>query len=528
VYALLGSATTPTTKANVDTSVLKPLNLQVSAVDFAPRSLLHLDFLPAPQPTCPQQAAQTVAYWHAWSAQQLRSKPLNVLVWHGTWTRTTTEAQAGGPMGELGLFTSTMLALTAMAAKVTFLAHPQGEAAMRDAMEHYDEYDIILIDTYSAEILERGGHLRNPDVLCRIRALDYWGTPDRQNSWKLPNLRQYLVPFACTLDQSTPNTLLLMHRFKNLKPGQTEDFHPTPSMRSRDAADREADESFDAHRLKWSDARKGWPADSSFDPVANLHPPGSWDLVPGARDNEGHAVGDAFRATSSTSEELAARFQRGELAFPKVYAKRFQILVWGKEPKYFVGLSKLLRALAEVVPLVTIVRKEGEKHFPDVSDLPKTADGFPRIRHLGIQTQSEMARVQSESALLMGVGDPIFSFTPLEALQVGTPYLNPNFLPPKSYWMNGDCVITSQHPYAERLGAPQTWNFNIGDLEATKLVVRTALKWIKETQERLGGIPSLYPRELQYPNLVRRLNENFRTDYCEETGRNATPAHKQH
>lgn len=171
VYSLLGRSGAPTVNgANRENWS----NQQVTAPEFAPRSLLHTDFLPAAQPTCPQVALRTVAYWHAWSDQQLAAKPLNVLVWHGTWLRTTSEAQKGGPMGELGLFTSTMLALTAMSARVTLLAHPQGEQAMKEALEHFDEYDIILIDTYSADVMTQTGHITNPDVLCRIRALDYW------------------------------------------------------------------------------------------------------------------------------------------------------------------------------------------------------------------------------------------------------------------------------------------------------------------------------------------------------------------
>jgi hypothetical protein len=186
----------------------------------------------------------------------------------------------------------------------------------------------------------------------------------------------------------------------------------------------------------------------------------------------------------------------------------------------------LLRALAEVAPLLSVVRAEGLKHFPNVDDLPRGKDGHPRIRQLGILDQTTMARTMRESALVLGVGDPIFSFTPMEALQVGTPFVNPLFLPPKRYWMNGDCVITSQHPYAERIGAPAVWNFDPHDLKAAQRTLRTALKWVRQTQDRHGGIPPLYPAELHFDKLVGRLNENFRQDYCAAHGMQPTPAHR--
>lgn len=233
----------------------------------------------------------------------------------------------------------------------------------------------------------------------------------------------------------------------------------------------------------------------------------------------------------SEGSSMAARFQRGEVSFhssnTRVYAKKFQILIWGKEPHYFRGLTDLLRALAEIVPLVTVVREGGMQYFPNVDDLPTDEFGNKRIRHLGIIDQAEMKRHQRESALILGVGDPIFSFTPIEAMQVGTPYLNPNFRPAKSYWMNGDCVITSQHPYCERLGAPQTWNYDPRQLSDVRLIVRTALKWVRETQTKLGGIPSMYPKELNYPNLVKRIHANFQTDFCAAAGRRNTPAHRK-
>jgi len=327
-----------------------------------------------------------------------------------------------------------------------------------------------------------------------VLAHGQWGTPARQNSWQLPNLRQYLVPFACTADQSSPNTLLRMHRFANAK----------------DDADQRS--------FVWNEEEREWRAQLSA--AANSDPAAA-----------ARAFADAqvtWPAAFASSAAAAPSSLVPQPSFPVVYPKRFQILVWGKEARYFEGLGPLLRALAEVAPLLTVVMEDGRRHFPAVGDLPPQVDAgqsFPRIRHLGVLDSSTLAGHVRSSALLLGVGDPILSFTPMEALQVGTPWLNPRFQPAKTFWNNGDCRLTSQNQYAEAQGAPRVWNYPLGDAASAASVARRALQWVAETQGRLGGVPPMYPRELHFDRLVARLNDNFRADFCAEAGLPPTPAH---
>ena len=506
---------------------------------FSPRSLLDPEYLVPPAPSCAQTAVRTRAYWTALDLQRRQQRPLNVLVWHGTWRHTTEGAKTGGPMGELGLFTSTMLALTALSVNLTFLTDPLHESALVKVLPYYLRYDIILMDTYSSDLMQRLGYLSRPDFLCRLRALDYWGTPSRQNSWKLPQLEQYLVPFACTLDGSSPNHVLAMHRYENYGENQTESFRWDETAKKRWAEQKLAEKKGGGHAqgaLTWHQARTGWPAldSETFEGAGNTEPWPSEDSATAAAAAAATVTKDSPSASASASgasspppvSSAPSLFRSGLARFPRLYTKRFQVLIWGKEARYFEGLTPLLRALAEVAPLLSVVRADGLKHFPNVDDLSHGPDGHPRIRQLGILDQTTMARTMRESALILGVGDPIFSFTPLEALQVGTPYVNPLFSPPKRYWMNGDCVITSQHPYAERIGAPAVWNFDPRDLKAAQRTLRTALKWVRQTQDRHGGIPPLYPSELHFDKLVGRLNDNFRQDYCAAHGMQPTPAHR--
>lgn len=502
------------------------------APNFAPQSLIHPDFLPPAPLRCEQNAIRTKSYWSAWAKQQTKERPLNVLVWHGTWKDTTDKAQQGGPMGELALFTSTMLALTALSANVTFFAWPEGESALVSALAHYKRYDIILIDTYSSKLMEDRGFMSQPDFRCRLRALDYWGTPARQNSWKLPDLQQYLVPFACTTDGSTPNFLLRMHRFKNVADdSEIEPYRWTAESKQRRADADQSDR--DAHALRWVEAREDWPVESSElfrDTFATAPHSAALEQHHAASARASEGVGDSVNPElmSHYRANIASLFARGTVRFPRLFAKRFQILVWGKEPSYFTLMRPLLTAIAKVVPLVTIVREEGRQFFPDESEFPKAKPGtVPRVRHLGVMDQRALKQTLMESALVLGAGDPIFSFTPLEALQVGTPFLNPLNRPPKTYWMNGDCVITSQHPYVEKLGAPQSWNFDPNDITGAVKVVRTALKWVRETQDKYGGIPPMYPAALRFESLVKRLNENWRNDVCQAQGLDPTPAHRR-
>ena len=74
------------------------------------------------------------------------------------------------------LFTSTLLALTSLSANVTLLGWPVGEAALLDALSHFERYDIILIDTYSSDAMDKHGFMKKPEFTCRLRALDYCQT----------------------------------------------------------------------------------------------------------------------------------------------------------------------------------------------------------------------------------------------------------------------------------------------------------------------------------------------------------------
>lgn len=143
--------------------------------------------------------------------------------------------------------------------------------------------------------------------------------------------------------------------------------------------------------------------------------------------------------------------------------KKNQALIWGKEAKYYTPYKDLLTEIQKIIPLVVMAKPDVTPHLP------------AGVKNLGIVSQSQRQEVLSQSKFLLGLGDPVLGLTPFESLHAGTPYLNPHFPHPKTFWMNTACSLTSQHPDTETLKKPFVYQVKLNDIEGVKKTVREVL-----------------------------------------------------
>lgn len=106
----------------------------------------------------------------------------------------------GGPAGELMLFWSVIKGLNSI--KGVSVQFVKSIANLKDTLAApADDFTFLFIDQYGLDDVKRsckqsgaGGKNVYPEWKCRIRMLDFWGTPANQNHEKLNSL-QFVVPY---------------------------------------------------------------------------------------------------------------------------------------------------------------------------------------------------------------------------------------------------------------------------------------------------------------------------------------------
>jgi len=74
---------------------------------------------------------------------------------------------------------------------------------------------------------------------------------------------------------------------------------------------------------------------------------------------------------------------------------------------------------------------------------------------------------------MIGLGNPILGPSAIDAVSMGCMFLNPVFDQPVTH--NG-LSFASQHPFAEKLGAPYVCNYRQSDILSLKQCVQAAMK----------------------------------------------------
>ncbi|KAJ6485575.1 hypothetical protein C8R45DRAFT_997083 [Mycena sanguinolenta] len=101
-------------------------------------------------------------------------------------------------------------------------------------------------------------------------------------------------------------------------------------------------------------------------------------------------------------------------------------------------------------------------------------DLSPSIENIGPVSQDEFYNVLSRSVALVGVGNPIISPTPYDALCLGIPFVNPIFSWDKQDPTNRTRWET-QHNYLKELSAPYVYNVFVGDHDGFVNAIKSAV-----------------------------------------------------
>lgn len=147
-------------------------------------------------------------------------------------------------------------------------------------------------------------------------------------------------------------------------------------------------------------------------------------------------------------------------------AKKWQGLVWGKEPRYFQAKWHIIHRIAAFVPLILTAK-----------DLSRQVTMPSNVTNLGIVSEKVRSQLLAESLFIIGLGDPVLGATPLEAIASGAAYINPQYDAKKSLWQNNKYACTSQHTFAEKLGPPFVYNYREGDAESALHAVTLAVQF---------------------------------------------------
>jgi len=166
--------------------------------------------------------------------------------------------------------------------------------------------------------------------------------------------------------------------------------------------------------------------------------------------------------------------------------KKNQGVIWGKRSEYFETKSKLLETIAGITQLHSVA--------------PKSVIPHPNITYHGHMTADNWRQLLLESKFLIGLGDPLLGPSALEAVSLGSVFINPIYDHPKLENEYGD-LYTSQHPYLRNvLGPPAVCSANLKDIPAVVKCVENAL---------LTDLKPQIPADFTYEAYMERLKRIF-------------------
>jgi hypothetical protein len=189
--------------------------------------------------------------------------------------------------------------------------------------------------------------------------------------------------------------------------------------------------------------------------------------------------------------------------------KKRQGVIWAKEARYLQGeAGRLVEWLSSVCTLhATLAPENGVRP----GRLPAGV-----VNH-GCLAPARFRELLAESSFLIGLGDPIAGCSPIEALAAGCVYINPRFSPVR--YVNGerDLPVSSQSPWAEKIGPPFVQTVDLQDHEAVLraahtsfdgVALRAALDGTKGSQALVEAVWDYF--EPAYLDRLRGILQSFR------------------
>lgn len=159
-----------------------------------------LDVALHPPPILTIQSTSSAEQQELPKASQARqgqsSSPRKVLVFKENFSEVSKRANEGKtPGGELCMFRSLLKALAWLEEEVQYrVVETNEELEKLVKVTPLSAFDAIFYEQYGLDALRKFNATSDPRVRCRLRAIDFWGTPPEQNHFKL-NLKQFLVPY---------------------------------------------------------------------------------------------------------------------------------------------------------------------------------------------------------------------------------------------------------------------------------------------------------------------------------------------
>jgi Glycosyltransferase family 18 len=189
-----------------------------------------------------------------------------------------------------------------------------------------------------------------------------------------------------------------------------------------------------------------------------------------------------------------------------------QGVFWGKDPKYFQGKRKLLDTALSVTKIHTTVRDIGVFGNPQPANLDAHS----------VLTPPEWGQLLASSKFVIGLGHPILGPSALDALAVGTVYINPVYDTPQPTGDQSQAHVTSQHPFAaEFIGAPYVCNFQLSraDADVTETGALQLQECIQQAQQ-IDTLAPFIPKAMLWSDYLPRLQQLVDTHLARKPNNN--------
>jgi len=151
-------------------------------------------------------------------------------------------------------------------------------------------------------------------------------------------------------------------------------------------------------------------------------------------------------------------------AAPPSGPKKNQGVIWGKNPKHFIGKERMLRRAADFLSAFS-----PGKPAMLASTATKPVFQHASVQWLGHQTGQQWNALLRESKFLIGLGDPLLGPSALDAIAAGCMYINPSLNTP----VKGS---KSQHPWAaDNIGEPYVCSYEENDADSLNVCIAKAM-----------------------------------------------------
>jgi hypothetical protein len=340
-----------------------------------------------------------------------------------------------------------------------------GRAAVFLFLDEYGLDDVkrqaATVMTMAATRAAGSSHSRPSNVFetwkCRLRFMDFWGTPPNQNHEKLAG-QQFLVPYP-------------------------------------------------HHARVWDNYFLGYLPVQEY---AHLHSGGGNAMLINSNSSCGRSVqdGDAVKAKDKAKANANAKAKKAKVnAWTPKPVNQPSGILYGKMVKYFRGKARMIRRIAEIVQALYFTVSRAQENGGDprsVAEFRHLLHSSPNIHNLGFLTKARWTELLQNSTFIIGFGDPILGPTLMDGLMAGCVFINPRYKKPKHIIMTPSAPAHTQHDYGVTIGEPQVYTVDLDDTAMVLGVVKRILSRSRAPEMQQPLLPWAF-QPSQYNRRVRHM-----------------------